>query len=65
MLTELIARCKALGLKQMIAVISDPSGNKGSTTLHASTGFRVVGTFKAICTKFDKWVDVLFMQLEL
>jgi len=39
LLTELIARCEALDLRQMIAVIGD-SGNQGSIGLHQSLGYQ-------------------------
>lgn len=64
MLAELIARCEALGLRQMTAVIGD-SLNAGSIGLHAALGFEHTGVFKAVGWKHGRWVDIVFMQLAL
>ena len=64
LLVELIARCEALGLRQMLGVIGD-SANAGSVALHAACGFEMVGTMKSVGWKFDEWRDVVFMQRAL
>jgi L-amino acid N-acyltransferase YncA len=64
LLTELIARCEALGARQMVAVIGD-SSNAGSLNLHRRLGFTDAGLLKAAGWKFDRWLDVVFMQREL
>lgn len=64
LLMELIARCSARGLQQMLAVIGD-SGNAASIGLHRACGFGDVGTMKAVGRKFDRWVDVVIMQRAL
>lgn len=61
LLQALIARCEALGLRQMAAVIGD-SANAGSIALHAACGFRHAGSFQAAGWKFDDWRDIVFMQ---
>jgi phosphinothricin acetyltransferase len=61
LLAELIARCTALGYRQMIAVIGD-SANRGSIGLHASMGFREAGRLHAIGFKLGRWVDSVLMQ---
>jgi L-amino acid N-acyltransferase YncA len=48
----------------MIAVIGD-SDNVGSIGVHASLGFHMVGTMKAVGIKFGQWVDVVTMQRAL
>ena len=60
----LIARCEAMGLRQMIAVIGD-SGNTASIGLHAACGFRFAGTLRASGWKFDQWLDTVMMQRDL
>ncbi|MCE3288395.1 MAG: phosphinothricin N-acetyltransferase, partial [Caulobacter sp.] len=60
----LIARCEALGLRQMTAVIGD-SLNASSIGLHAALGFEHTGVFKAVGWKHGRWVDIVFMQLAL
>lgn len=64
LMLELIARARALGLQEMLAVIGD-SGNAASIGLHARLGFRPVGTFDRVGYKFGRWVDVVLMQLSL
>lgn len=64
LLDELIIRCEAMGLRQMVAVIGD-SENTGSIALHRARGFADAGVFRAAGWKHDDWRDVVFMQLEL
>lgn len=64
LLSDLLARCAALGYRQMVAVIGD-TGNTGSIALHAALGFRVVGTLPSVGFKFGRWVDSVFMQRPL
>lgn len=61
LLAPLIARCKALGYRQMVAVIGDRQ-NDGSIGLHAALGFREIGCLHAIGFKHGRWVDVVLMQ---
>lgn len=64
LLAELIARCEALGIRQMLAVIGD-SRNHGSIGVHRACGFEPTGTFAAAGWKFDRWLDVVTMQRRL
>jgi len=64
LLTALIERCTALGLRQMLAVIGD-SANAGSIGVHRRCGFEHTGVMKAVGRKFDRWVDVVIMQRAL
>ena len=64
LVAEVIARCEALGLRQMIAVIGD-SGNAGSIGLHASLGFEHAGVGKSLGYKHGRWVDIVWMQRPL
>jgi len=64
LLTALIAACETLGLRQMCAVIGD-SGNVASIGLHAALGFTQRGLFPAMGYKFDRWVDLVWMQRPL
>jgi L-amino acid N-acyltransferase YncA len=64
LLAELVARCNAQGLHQMLAVIGD-SGNVGSIGVHRACGFEDVGVMKEVGRKFDRWVDVVIMQRAL
>ena len=64
LLEDLIARCKALGYRQMIAVIGD-STNAASIALHSQLGFKVIGALEASGRKFNRWVDTVLMQRAL
>jgi L-amino acid N-acyltransferase YncA len=64
LLAELLARCQALGARQMLAVIGD-SANVASVALHRSQGFVHVGTFKDVGHKLGQWRDVVLMQCAL
>jgi L-amino acid N-acyltransferase YncA len=64
LLSEVVARCEALGLRQLIAVIGD-SGNEGSRGLHAALGFEPAGVAQGLGWKHERWVDVVFMRRAL
>ena len=64
LLVELMARCEALGARQMLAVIGD-SQNLGSLGVHRTLGFEHVGVMKSAGWKFDRWIDVVIMQKAL
>lgn len=65
LLQELVQQCQALGYHQMIAVIGDGKGNKGSVALHQSLGFTHSGTIEGSGFKFGQWIDTVIMQLPL
>jgi len=64
LMTELIDRCTAFGLRQMIAVIGD-SANAASLALHSRHGFYVIGALSSVGYKFGRWSDAVFMQRSL
>lgn len=64
LLAELLARCTALGARQMLAVIGD-ADNAGSIGLHRALGFRHAGVLEASGWKFGRWLDVVLMQRAL
>ena len=61
LLARLIARCEAIGCRQLVAVIGD-SENAASIRLHASLGFEMAGTLRAVGWKHRRWVDSVLMQ---
>jgi phosphinothricin acetyltransferase len=63
LLTELIAQSRAFGFKQMIAVITADTAN--SIAIHEKFGFRHVGRYEAVGLKFDRWHDIVHLQLAL
>lgn len=64
LLAELIARCEALGARQMLAVIGDAE-NRGSIGVHRALGFQDTGVLKSAGWKFGRWLDVVMMQRQL
>lgn len=64
LLPALIMACEARDLRQMIAVIGD-SDNHPSIRLHASCGFRMIGTLHAVGFKLGRWLDSVLMQKRL
>lgn len=48
------------GLRAVIAAID--ADNEASIRLHASFGFEKVGHFKQVGYKFDRWLDVVYME---
>ena len=64
LLAELIARCRALNYRQIVAVIGD-SANAASIAVHASLGFVRAGNLRSTGYKFGRWVDSVLIQLPL
>lgn len=65
LLAELVARCTALGFRQMIAVIGDGGADSASVKLHERMGFRHCGRMKGSGYKLGRWLDTVFMQLAM
>lgn len=63
MLTELIQLAKKQGYHNMIGAID--AENYGSIAFHKRFGFVESGIIKEAGFKFNKWLDLLFMQLIL
>ncbi len=63
LLIKLIQLAKESGFHTMIAGVD--ATNSISYQLHKQFGFEEVGTFKQIGYKFDKWLDLKFLQLFL
>lgn len=64
LMDALIARARGIGLRHLIGVIGD-SANAGSIALHKATGFREAGVWRETGWKFERWIDVVLMQLDL
>jgi phosphinothricin acetyltransferase len=60
LLGPLIERARAAGLHTMVAGID--ASNEVSLKLHARFGFARVGQFKEVGWKFDRWLDLVFLQ---
>ena len=64
LLDTLIARCTALGYRQMVAVVGD-SANAPSIRLHEALGFRRAATLHSVGFKFGRWADTVVLQRSL
>jgi phosphinothricin acetyltransferase len=62
-LSELITRARAVGHHTLSAQCCAES--RASIALHESLGFRHVGEMREIGRKFDRWLDVVLLQLLL
>jgi Sortase and related acyltransferases len=51
------------GIYQLMACITE--GNQKSVAFHEKFGYQMIGTFKQVGFKFEKWCDVLWMQKTL
>ena len=64
LLAALVHQAQAAGVRKLIAVIGD-SANAGSIGVHRSLGFAHVGTIRACGWKFDRWLDIVLMDMAL
>ncbi|KAB2673797.1 MAG: N-acetyltransferase [Verrucomicrobia bacterium] len=60
LLAPLIPAAEARGLHAIIAAID--AANTASVRLHAGFGFEKVGLFRQVGYKFDRWLDVVYME---
>jgi L-amino acid N-acyltransferase YncA len=60
MVVELIERAGALGKHAMIAGIE--ADNEASVRLHERLGFTKVARLSEVAWKFDRWLDLLFLE---
>jgi phosphinothricin acetyltransferase len=63
LLDALLARARRDDLHRMVAMVE--SGNSISIGLHERRGFRVVGQLPEVGRKFDRWLDLTLLQLDL
>jgi L-amino acid N-acyltransferase YncA len=63
LLDALIDRSAAFGFRTLIAVIG--GAEPASIALHASRSFRDVGRLNAVGWKHERWLDSVYMQLEM
>ena len=64
LLAELLARCEAVGIRKVMAIVGD-SANAASVGLHLALGFEEVGKIDACGWKFGAWRDIVIMQKTL
>ena len=63
LLAALLSRSKAFGFKTIIAVIG--GAEPASIAVHAGLGFVEVGRLRAVGWKHERWLDSVYMQLDL
>jgi len=63
LMKELITHARAADLHVMVAGIE--AENVASIRLHEQLGFREVGRMPQVGQKFGRWLDLVFLQLEL
>ena len=63
LLSELVRCAREAGFVSVIAVIS--SDQEASLALHRAEGFQEVGCFHQVVYKFDRYMDVVYLQLRL
>ncbi|ANI82959.1 GNAT family N-acetyltransferase [Kosakonia oryzae] len=63
LMKRLIEEAKRIGKHVMVAGIE--SQNHGSIHLHSKLGFVTTGEMPQVGTKFGRWLDLTFMQLQL
>ena len=63
LMVELIDQARLRGIHVMIAAIE--AGNTASITLHEQLGFEPPVIIREVGIKFDRWLDLALMRLEL
>ncbi len=61
--SELIARARAAGHHALVALCCAEA--EASIALHEALGFERVGELREIGRKFDRWLDIVYLQLLL
>jgi phosphinothricin acetyltransferase len=61
LLAPLVDEARSLGKHAILARID--AGSEASIRLHAGFGFERVGYLKQVGYKFERWVDVVYMEL--
>jgi L-amino acid N-acyltransferase YncA len=64
LLEALITACEELGIREMVAVISD-KGADASIALHERLGFVEVGRMGRVGHKFGRWLGTIYLQKHL
>lgn len=65
LMLALIEACRADGYRQLVAVIGDGQTDSPSVRLHEKLGFRHCGVLEGSGHKHGRWLDTVFMQLEM
>jgi phosphinothricin acetyltransferase len=60
----LLARAKAAGVREVVAVIAD-RGAEASIAIHEKFGFHEIGRMGRVGFKFGRWLGTVLMQKSL
>jgi L-amino acid N-acyltransferase len=63
LLKDLVERARAVGHHAIVGAID--AEQAGSIALHSKFGFQMVGRLKQVGFKFERWLDVIYMELML
>lgn len=63
LMQRLMADAAVCGFRQMIAVVG--GGEPASVALHRKMGFAEAGRMRSVGRKFGRWLDSVYMQVEL
>ncbi|GGM06850.1 GNAT family N-acetyltransferase [Deinococcus aerophilus] len=63
LMTALIDEARRRGLHTMVGGVD--AENAGSLTFHERLGFVQVARFREVGRKFGRWLDLVFVQLQL
>jgi phosphinothricin acetyltransferase len=63
LLGAVVAEARRLGMHAIVAWLD--SAGEASLRLHSSAGFAEVGRLREVGRKFDRWLDVVLMELLL
>jgi phosphinothricin acetyltransferase len=64
LMAELLTRAKAVGIKEVLAVIAD-QGAEASLKMHEGFGFKEVGRLGRVGFKFNRWLGTVMLQKSL
>jgi len=62
-MTAVVDRAREAGVHTLIGLVS--ADNVASLRLHAGLGFVEVGRLREVGRKFDRWLDLVYLQLML
>jgi L-amino acid N-acyltransferase YncA len=65
LLDELLVRCTAAGVREMIAVVADTGAHAASLALHRRRGFIDAGRLTKVGFKHGRWLDTILLQRSL
>jgi phosphinothricin acetyltransferase len=63
LMTALVAEARLRGYRSLVARVA--TENTASLRVHERVGFVEIGRLPAVVYKFDRWIDIVMMQLRL